>query len=77
MMKELKTKMGGGKKKQQLESDNEDGEWQYDAASDEHFEEEPNAQMDDGRLTLGDLFTSIGKGSGSNQEVINTNRLQK
>ena len=33
--------------------------------------------MDDGRLTLGDLFTSIGKGSGSNQEVINTNRLQK
>ena len=33
--------------------------------------------MDDGRLTLGDLFTSIGKGSGSTQEVINTNRLQK
>jgi U3 small nucleolar RNA-associated protein 14 len=34
--------------------------------------------MDDGRLTLGDLFTSIGKStSGSTQEVINTNRLQK
>lgn len=28
MMKELKTKLGGGKKKkQQLESDNEDGGW--------------------------------------------------
>jgi U3 small nucleolar RNA-associated protein 14 len=35
--------------------------------------------MDDGRLTLGDLFTSIGKSTatGSTQEVINTNRLQK
>ena len=35
--------------------------------------------MDDGRLTLGDLFSSIGKGKDSNAttEVINTNRLQK
>ena len=82
MMKELKTKIGGGKKKQQLESDNEEeegGEWQQDnideeAASDKF--EQANDKMDDGRLTLGDLFTSIGK-SGATQEVINTNRLQK
>ena len=77
MMKELKTKLGGAKKKQQLESEEDaGGEWQNneEAASDNF--EEPEAQMDDGRLTLGDLFTSIGKGAAT-QEVINTNRLQK
>ena len=75
MMKELKTKLGGAKKKQQLDSEEEaGGEWQNneEAASDNF--EEPEAQMDDGRLTLGDLFTSIGKGAAT-QEVINTNRL--
>ena len=33
--------------------------------------------MDDGRLTLGDLFSSIGKGKTDSNEVINTNRLSK
>lgn len=73
MIKELKTKLTGKKKKQQLESDNDEG-WQN--AEDDQVEEP--AQVDDGRLTLGDLFTSIGKGgAAANQEVINTNRLQK
>lgn len=79
--KEGKEMLGVLKKKLNKTGGNDEG-WQEAAASSDG-EPVGGEEYDDGKLTLGDLFTSIDKSkqttaSKQNQdEVINTNRLQK
>ena len=73
MMKELKNKFAGASSNKKP-AKKQDGE---NEAS--HDNEQAQEEMDDGRLTLGDLFSSIGKGKDSSnattEVIINTNRL--
>ncbi len=64
--------------KKKLNKQEKEDSWQ---AEDDHNGDDDNDQemgYDDGKLTLGDLFTSIEKSKekqSGNSEVVNTNRL--
>ena len=65
----IKIKLGKNKRATRGEADQEEAE---DSGAQEEY--------DDGKLTIGDLFTSIDRskqGATNQEEVINTNRLQR